>query len=312
MAKSLQGVVRRRHPLDLQRGNRSKRIRRPSRDASGVLLGIVLRHGDANFPQYGTRKWYEIVRDQSPAIRAARFDLVWLPPPSYAGDKSAGYNPKEYYRLDNSYGSWSQHRVMLETLLQQGIEPIADIVINHRDGSISWDYIKEHPGCDLRAYFKNPDWGLWAITKYDSVFSKDDSPLKNTPMDQRGAAEEIPSEYARHGGTTYEYDSFSDIDHTNPQVRKDILRYLFQLKSAGYRGWRYDVVHGYHAKRLALYNLRSNPTFSVGEYEWEQGQYPATTRLVLVLGCQSGGDRCRPFKNVQFHLRFYDVMDAPK
>ena len=30
------------------------------------------------------------------------------------------------------------------------------------------------------------------------------------------------------------------------------------------------MVHGYHAKWLAVYNRASNPTFSVGEYDWGQ------------------------------------------
>jgi alpha-amylase len=64
---------------------------------------------------------------------------------------------------------------------------------------------------------------------------------------KRGNAEEEPGEYAAHGGTTCSYGSFRDIDHTNAQVRRDIIKYLLQLKSFGYRGWRYDMVHGYHA-----------------------------------------------------------------
>lgn len=37
------------------------------------------RHGLQ--PGYGQRRWYEIVRDRAPAIAAAGFDLIWLPPP---------------------------------------------------------------------------------------------------------------------------------------------------------------------------------------------------------------------------------------
>jgi alpha-amylase len=214
------------------------------------------RHGDAKFPQYGAKKWYDIVREQAGAIRDARFDLVWLPPPSWAGGRSAGYNPRELWRFDNSYGSEKQHRAMLEELLKSGVEPVADIVINHRDGSTSW------------ADFKNPDWGTRAICRHDEAFHHHDSPVKGTPEKDRGADEEQPKEYTQHGGTTYAYDSFRDIDHTNPEVRRDILKYLLALKSFGYRGWRYDMVHGFHAKWLALYNLRTNPTFSVGEYDW--------------------------------------------
>src|SRR5690349_8222927 len=50
------------------------------------------RHGYPDrFPQFGEKKWYEIVREAAPEIRAGRFDMVWLPPPSYAGEMSAGY-----------------------------------------------------------------------------------------------------------------------------------------------------------------------------------------------------------------------------
>ena len=215
------------------------------------------RHGHPEkFPGYGSKTWYGIVTEQAPTIREARFDLIWLPPPSFAGRYSAGYNPKEYFNLNNSYGDFAEHRSMLTALLGNGIEPIADIVINHRDGSRAW------------ADFRNPDWGTWAITRDDEAFTNPASEIFGTPVDRRGAAEERPVEYAQHGGTTYEYGSFRDIDHTDPQVRRDLIRYLLQLKSAGYRGWRYDMVHGYHAKWIAVYNRASKPTFAVGEYDW--------------------------------------------
>ena len=105
------------------------------------------RHGHERFPQFGTKRWYQIVTDLAPEIRQARFDLIWLPPPSFASQHSAGYDPKEYYNLNNSYGDFAQHRAMLEALLTNGVEPIADIVVNHRNGSTGW------------ADFRNPDWG---------------------------------------------------------------------------------------------------------------------------------------------------------
>src|SRR5205085_4527032 len=90
------------------------------------------------------------------------------------------------------------------------------------------------------------------------------------PADQRGAPEESAAPYASSRPTTFSYKSFRDIDHTNKQVERDILRYLLELKSAGYRGWRYDMVHGYHAKWISLYNKRTHPSFSVGEYDWDK------------------------------------------
>ena len=235
-------------PLFAQAGFQDDRV---------VLQGFYwesYRHGrPAQFPNFGDKHWYEIVQSLAPQIHDARFDIIWLPPPSYAGDLSAGYNPKEYFRLDNSYGTMDQHRAMLEALLNNGIEPVADIVINHRDGSTGW------------ADFKNPDWGTWAICRTDEAFSNPASGLADTPADQRGDCEE-QADYM--SGTTYNYPSFRDIAHTDKRVRDDIARYLLQLQSFGYRGWRFDMVHGYHAKWIAYYNSVTKPTFSVGEYDW--------------------------------------------
>lgn len=206
------------------------------------------------FPTMGKEHWYDIVKKDADAIRAARFNMVWLPQPCYAGENSAGYNPKEYFKLDNSYGSFTEQRALLKTLLSDGVEPIADIVINHRDSEHGW------------TGFVNPAWGLWSICGDDEAFTDPRSEAYNAPMSQRGAPEEWDTPYANH--KAYAYPAFRDIDHTNVTVRRDIVRFLLELKSAGYRGWRYDMVHGYNARWVALYNRLTKPTFTVGEYDW--------------------------------------------
>lgn len=211
------------------------------------------RHGLPGFSALGDKRWYEIVRSRAAGIADARFDLVWLPPPAFAGDRSAGYNPKQYFRLDNSYGTFGQHRDLLKALLEAGVEPVADIVVNHRDGTNGW------------ADFRNPDWGAWSICRTDEAFSRPESGISGTPDDQKGNCEESANYMF---DKTYNYPDFRDIAHTDKRVRTDIVRYLLQLRSLGYRGWRYDMVHGYHAKWIACYNAATTPTFSVGEYDW--------------------------------------------
>jgi alpha-amylase len=207
------------------------------------------------FPALGGQFWYQIVQAKAPDIASANFDLVWLPPPSYAGDLSGGYNPKQYFVLNNSFGTLSQQRGVLEALLKNGVEPIADIVINHRDGTNGW------------ADFQSPKWGTWSICADDEAFFNSASGIANTPVDQRGKCEEV---VPYRPGTTYAYPSFRDIAHTDVRVRRDIVRYLLALESLGYRGWRYDMVHGYGAQWIALYNKTTKPTFSVGEYDWDK------------------------------------------
>jgi alpha-amylase len=221
------------------------------------------RHGNSHFPQFGDKRWYQIVADRADDVRAAHFDLIWLPPPCYSGDPddanpSAGYNPKQYFTLDNCYGAADQQLAALKALLEHGVEPVADLVLNHRDGNTGW------------VDFKNPDWDTKTITRDDEAFTADGSPVKGLPEAQRGNPEEPTPEYAAGRKTTYAYASFRDIDHTNPTVRRDVLRYMLMLKSAGYRGWRYDMVHGYHAKHIGDYNGVTKPTFSVGEYDWDK------------------------------------------
>ena len=171
------------------------------------------RHGHpTKFPQHGTKVWYDIVKDMAGEIREGHFDLIWLPPPSHAtpkgdGEFSAGYGPREYFDLNNSYGTQAQQRAMLEALLSKGVEPIADIVINHRNGTEHW------------ADFTNPSWDTKTITRDDEAFIPSTdcagnkcSEVKNLPEVKRGNPEERPP-YRPDGN--YAYNAFRDIDHTN-------------------------------------------------------------------------------------------------
>jgi alpha-amylase len=247
------------------------------------------RHGDPDprFARFGSKRWYQIVQEQADTLREGRFDLIWLPPPSFAGKRSAGYNSKELWNLSNSYGDHALHRSMLEALLEKGVEPVADIVINHRDGRNKW------------TDFQNPDWGLNSITKNDESFSNPDSEANGTPESERGAEEEKTPEYASYRPRAYGYGDFRDVDHTNKQVQRDYIKFLLQLKSFGYRGWRYDMVHGLHAKRIANYNLRSKPTFSVGEYDWDKhGEQRGWVWWSASDGSVSGADHLKTSSSV--------------
>ncbi|TAJ12805.1 alpha-amylase [Marinilabiliaceae bacterium JC017] len=200
--------------------------------------------------------WYQILNEKVTDIKEAGFDLIWLPPPS-KGSGMAGYGPTEYFSFDNMYGDDGLQTNLLVNLLNNGIEPIADIVINHRNGSVGW------------AGFRNPQWGTTTICSSDEAFYMDGSDVQNLDMSQRGDEEERPVPYCPEP-TTYQYPVYRDLDHTKEIVRRDIVSYLARLKEMGYRGWRYDMVHGYHANKVAYYNQISQPTFSVGEYAWDK------------------------------------------
>ena len=57
-----------------------------------------------------------------------------------------------------------------------------------------------------------------------------------------------------------------DLDHTNPGVRAAVKNYLRRLRAVGFRGWRYDLVKGFHGRFVGEYNDASAPGLSVGEF----------------------------------------------
>jgi alpha-amylase len=196
-------------------------------------------------------KWYDHVKSKIDELTKAKFSLIWLPPPSQGA--GAGYHPEEYHNFNNNYGSETQHKAVLAALVQAGIDPIADLVLNHRNGSGGW------------ATFKNPDWPSTYICSTDEFWSEN--------IDNLGPEDRILREAQLMGGGDFlgskgNWDGARDLDHTNPFVRQDIKGYLCQLKALGYKGWRYDFVKGFDAIYVAEYDYASSPTFAVGEY-WD-------------------------------------------
>ena len=52
------------------------------------------RYGHSGFPAFGSKPWYQIVQEQASALREARFDMVWLPPPLSGISRAPATIPK--------------------------------------------------------------------------------------------------------------------------------------------------------------------------------------------------------------------------
>ncbi len=64
-------------------------------------------------------------------MQAAGVTHLWLPPPSQSVAPQ-GYLPGQLYNLKSAYGTEESLRALNIKLMQAGIRPVADIVINHR------------------------------------------------------------------------------------------------------------------------------------------------------------------------------------
>ncbi len=180
---------------------------------------------------YQTYPWWGVIQNNAANIKNAGFTMVWLPPPSDAASNE-GYLPRQLNVLDSKYGSSTDLRNALTALNNNGVKPIADLVLNHRVGTTNW------------ADFTNPQWGA------DSVCQGDEwSGAQGAPDTGDG------------------YGSARDIDHTKTYVQDSIVGWMNNtLKPIGFAGWRYDYVKGYAGSYVGSYNTRTTPYYSVGEY----------------------------------------------
>ena len=156
--------------------------------------------------------------------------------------------------------------------MDRGIVPVADVVVNHRQGTNSW------------AVFKNPAFPSDFICSNDEFWSTDPTKFIN-PLDleiqqsgKRGGPDYAGSDFPNWPGAR-------DLDHENPKVRSEVISYLRRLQWLGNRGWRYDMVKGFDPKHVGEYNQQTRPYFSVGEYwdgnpgrikQWIKGTFAGT------------------------------------
>lgn len=177
---------------------------------------------------------------------SAYYDLIWIPNSASSGYNSMGYNPKYWFQHESAFGTSVELRRMIKTFKKKGTGFIADVVINHRDGVNDWyDFPAEtdHHGNTWQL-------GLDAICGNDELANANDKP-KPTGANDEGD----------------NFDGCRDLDHTNAYVQEAIKAYLdYLLSELGYAGFRYDMVKGFAAYYVGLYNAAVKPTYSVGEY----------------------------------------------
>lgn len=90
----------------------------------------------------GGANWADNLRLKSGELSTAGFTYLWLPPLSRGsfGSNSNGYDPQDLFDLGEfgqgptGFGSRTDVDNLISTLAGDGIQPVADVVYNHRDG----------------------------------------------------------------------------------------------------------------------------------------------------------------------------------
>lgn len=183
-------------------------------------------------------------------------DLVWLPQSGKCIETTQvmGYKPYYYFNQNSSFGTEAELRSLIAKFKANGIDAIADVVVNHRN---------------------TEGWFTFPAETYNGVTYKM-QPTDICKNDDRGAtAKQATKEGVSLSNNIDEgqdWDGCRDLDHKSANVQKIIKAYLKFLKEdMGYTGFRYDMVKGFSGTHVADYNDATGIGFSVGEY-WDRNQ----------------------------------------
>jgi len=188
--------------------------------------------------------WYEVMKRRVPAIAAAGFTGIWLPPMS---DSLApqGYLPRDLYNLNSKYGSADQLRDLISTIHEHGMHACADIVINHRCATDQGN---------------GGAWNRWSGEKL--------------AWDERAVTTDNPSFKGQgNRGSGDDFHAAPNIDHSQDFVRADLKEWLsWLLDDVGFDSFRFDFTKGYSGTYVKEYLEASGPDFAVGEF-WDSLSY---------------------------------------
>ena len=168
------------------------------------------------------------------------------------------------YTSTSAFGTEAELRALIRDYKNAGTFAIEDVVINHKGGPGMWNgsgkgrkLISENSLTGAPSTSNDVEWNY--DTNVDIVDDDAHDYWNQYPYLENG---NIKSESGFTGGTWGK-----DLRHDSENVQRNVIKYLdFLLNDLGYAGFRYDYVKGYDPKYLAMYNVATRPTFSVGEF----------------------------------------------
>ena len=236
---------------------------------------------------------------QAETLKKAGINMVWLPPAykGAAGMASVGYDVYDTYDLGEfdqkgsvptKYGTKDQYLAAVDTFQKNGIEVLADIVLNQRLGADSTEQIMVEQVLPTN---RNQDISgkeqIEAWTKFDfsgrgdkySAFHWNASHFSGTDWDEaskRGGIFRIDGKTWNRDTDTengnYDYLMGADLDTENPEVIEELTKWgKWYLDMVHMNGFRLDAVKhiGYDFYREWMKEMRAyagQPLFIVGEY----------------------------------------------
>lgn len=112
----------------------------------GMAQDIMLQAWYWDYPRVTPYGFYaQQLATQADAMAEAGFNWIWLPPTAKGsgGQSSIGYDTKDYYDLGDfgiaRYGARRHFDWLMDSLALFNLQPVVDVVYNHRDGGAPED-----------------------------------------------------------------------------------------------------------------------------------------------------------------------------
>lgn len=242
---------------------------------------------------------WERCKAQAEELKRAGINMVWLPPAykGAAGQKSVGYDVYDTYDLGEfeqkgsvatKYGTREEYLQAVKAMQEQGIEVLADVVLNHMMGADGTENVcvEETAGTNREQIISGKQQ-IHAWTKFEfpgrkgtySDFCWNASHFSGTDWDEGGKRKGI----FRFDGktwnretdtenTNYDYLMGADLDMANQETVKAVTDWgKWYLDTVKMDGFRLDAVKhiSFDFYREWLRELRAHTGrdfFAVGEY----------------------------------------------
>ncbi|MFV0291313.1 MAG: alpha-amylase domain-containing protein [Mangrovibacterium sp.] len=202
--------------------------------------------------------WWKFIENEVDDWAKVGVNKVWIPQfaKSASGGYSMGYDVADYFDLgefnqygsvETRFGSKAELLSLIETIHENNMEVIADIVINHNGGGAA-----ETSGRDNQEYYTlfTPEAG----TNLSGRFNRNWECFK--PNDE-----------------SFLFYSDKNLDLNNEFVQAELWKNensvaKYYKNELGIDGWRFDYVKGYAPEITKAWNDATGNPFSVGE-NWD-------------------------------------------
>lgn len=309
-----------------------------------MKIRTILQDFEWNLP-CDCQHWNRVA-EKADEVAKLGFTDVWLPPAykGHVGIYDVGYGVYDLYDLGEfdakgsvatKYGTRERYLHAIEKLHEQGLNVMADIVLNHRMGADRSEWVLAHkyrPGKRVSGYvktiritsdskFKFPERNRrysdfkWNHTHFTGVDINKDNERGTTKMN--GGIHAIYkffghrwSEKVDDENQNYEYLMGCDVDFSNPEVVEELEKWgKWYIDTAGVDCVRLDAVKHISYKffpgwleamrKHAKEQHGKDEFFAVGEY-WN-GDHKKLLRYL------DNCDRCMSLFDVALHYHLYDA-----